>query len=214
MNFFDRTEMRMVGINGNVYSQRVKKEDNAFEDIVWALNHTNLSTYYGQIKSWRNCIQAGGYNGLYARLFAEKFEHVYTFEPEPLNFYCLVNNCQSSNITKINSALGRRAEMISLSGAPETNPGMYRVAGPGNIPQIKLDDLNIPNVDFIQLDVETKELEVLYGAELTIKNWKPVIAVEVHLTGDAPVADYLAQFGYRAVAQCDLPGGDVVFAVG
>src|SRR5687767_12330423 len=36
----------------------------------------------------RVCIQAGGALGMYPRLWAKDFEQVFTFEPDPLNFYC------------------------------------------------------------------------------------------------------------------------------
>ena len=54
------------------------------------------------IDSYNVCIQAGGCCGLYPKLFSEIFGRVYTFEPDPLSFHCLVNNCQSDNIFKYN----------------------------------------------------------------------------------------------------------------
>lgn len=40
----------------------------------------------------RTCVQAGGHIGIYPRKLSKFFECVYTFEPEPENFSCLVLN--------------------------------------------------------------------------------------------------------------------------
>src|SRR4051812_41824122 len=54
----------------------------------------------------RVAIQAGGACGTYPLWLSQYFETVYTFEPDPVNFTCLVANCQQANVVKIQAALG------------------------------------------------------------------------------------------------------------
>jgi FkbM family methyltransferase len=49
-----------------------------------------------------------------------------------------------------------------------------------NIPIAKLDSLDIKNVMLIKVDVEGHEIEVLKGAEGTLKKYSPIILLEHH----------------------------------
>jgi hypothetical protein len=42
--------------------------------------------------------------------------------------------------------------------------------GDGNIPMVTIDSLNLDDVDLIKIDVEGYEMEVLKGADQTLKN--------------------------------------------
>lgn len=44
----------------------------------------------------------------------------------------------------------------------------------------RLDDFGIADVDFIKIDVEGHELEVLKGGAATIERYRPVLLMEVH----------------------------------
>lgn len=70
-------------------------------------------------------VQAGGACGMYPRLLAEFFHLVYTFEPDPYNFHCLVNNCQLDRIYKIQAALGDESGTKFLHQSERSNSGMH-----------------------------------------------------------------------------------------
>jgi len=126
-------------------------------------------------------IQAGGNCGVYPLLYTEFFEHVYTFEPDPLNFYCLVNNCQFPQIIKFNAALSDKGELLSIENTVPSNRGMIKVNNTGinkYIPSMTIDSLELENVKFIQLDIEGFEVNALNGAEKTINKCKPWILLE------------------------------------
>lgn len=168
------------------------------------------------------CVQAGGCMGMHPRLFSEYFTRVYTFEPDPLNFICLVANCQKDNIIKMQAALGSEAKLISINRSVDNNPGMNTVNEDHHIiPMITIDSLNLDACDFMQLDVEFYELNVLRGALKTIEKYKPVISCELamlswfdsvkepgsHHNGsilkdnslEADILELLAPFGYEKV---------------
>lgn len=131
----------------------------------------------------RIIIQAGGNAGLYVDLYSRLFDYVYSFEPEPLNFFCLTNNTKE-NVFKFQACLGNNKTFVRLqdnSGNSEKpNTGSYRVAGRGFIPTLSIDSFNFPLVDCIHLDIEGYELFALEGAVNTINKHKPVIALEIN----------------------------------
>ncbi len=138
-------------------------------------------------KTWnkRVIVQAGGNLGLYPRLWSDVFQTVYTFEPDPKNFFCLNHNCQKANIIKFNAALGEKAGTIWLNGLNNTtNVGMHKVDykkqdnASLQVQVMTVDSLNLEHCDAIQLDVEDFEPSVLAGAIETIKRCKPIISVE------------------------------------
>ena len=53
----------------------------------------NVSAYSEQK---RVVVQAGGNAGMYVRMYEDIFDTVYTFEPDPLNFYCLTKHSSIS----------------------------------------------------------------------------------------------------------------------
>lgn len=128
--------------------------------------------YQDYTRNNHTVVQAGGACGMYPRLLANMFAHVYTFEPDYLNFHCLVNNCQNPNIIKINAALGNDHRMIQMDYANRWNSGMHQVNKnvTGYIPQLKIDDFEFESLDLIALDVESYEFNVLKGAEIILEN--------------------------------------------
>ena len=123
-------------------------------------------------------IQAGGNCGMQVVKFAEHFDTVYTFEPDPINFYCLNKNLPFTNVIKMQCCLGESHKLISMNSLDNEIGGFYVNENNGNIPTIRIDDLNLNNCDLIQLDVEGYQLYALRGAFNTINNFKPVICIE------------------------------------
>lgn len=161
----------------------------AWEGPVRCWTQTHKKAYLEKVKKFDVCVQAGGNLGLYPRLFAEHFKTVFTFEPDPLNFHCLVNNCQKDNIIKIQAALGDECKMIEVARLNYSNAGLHRIhnaADPahkpikiiGPIPMLTLDSMNLPACDLLQLDVEEHEFKSLQGAVKTLEKFKPVVSVE------------------------------------
>lgn len=134
--------------------------------------------YLQHVKKFDTVIQAGGYVGVYPMMLAKVFKTVYTFEPDFLNFYCLVNNADRENIIKFQAALSDTHDLIDVVRPCDTNPGMNFVKSDGIIPTLRIDDLNLNSCDLIQLDVEGYEHKILSGGLRTIAHFRPVIIVE------------------------------------
>ena len=158
---------------------------------------SHKSKYLKHCKKFDTVVCAGGNQGMYPRSFSNIFSIVYTFEPDPLSFHCLVNNCQSENIVKIQAALGNSHDMIKVIRDPTmTNVGTHTVDNGGFIPQLKIDDFNLFSVDLIQLDIEGYEIEALRGGMTTIEKFKPLITVE---RTNPSIESLLFPLGYKYV---------------
>lgn len=162
------------------------------------------------LKDNKVMVQAGGNCGMQIIKFAEFFDYVYTFEPEPKNFYCMNKNLVHKNVIKIQACIGDERGMVNLSpwGNEERGyeSGGYHVGGSGGyIPTLMIDDLGLEQCDLIQLDVEGYQLKALNGAIQTIQKFKPVICTEhawIERYGGTPqeVDSFLTSLGYLAVA--------------
>lgn len=124
-------------------------------------------------------VQAGGNCGVWARALAGLYERVITFEPDQTNFRCLVHNTVGfDNILALPMAVGEKSRTwIGIDGDP-TNVGAHQVTSGMVAPMMRLDDLALPDLDLLYLDIEGKELDALAGAVDTIEEYHPVIAFE------------------------------------
>lgn len=73
---------------------------------------------------------------------------------------------------------------------------------------IALDDLNMERVDFIKIDVEGMEMDVLAGAEKTISRTKPQLMIEVIKADSAALVQWLTSRGYKT-----FPSGMNILAI-
>lgn len=129
-------------------------------------------------KNRRVVVQAGGNCGVWAHYLSDIFDTVYTFEPDHMNFMCLNLNATQPNIIKMQAALGMKNKPVGMIHMDD-NIGAHRVSGSGgNIPVIRIDDLRLPALDLLQLDVEGYEYFALQGSMHTIDKFKPVIMIE------------------------------------
>jgi len=130
-------------------------------------------------KQRRVAVQAGGNCGVWPLELAKLFEQVYTFEPDPMNFTALaVNTASVPNIVKMQAALGDKAALVGIRFDEPENCGCGRIHFGGNVPTLRIDDMVLPGVDLICLDVEGRELAALQGATNTIRAHRPVILFE------------------------------------
>ena len=166
-------------------------------------------------------VQAGGNCGFYVKQYAQLFRMVYTFEPEPLNFFCLNLNVTEKNVIKFQAVLGDKHELVSLNNFLNDSGSTHVKNGPGEqsvVPTMLIDDLNLPGCDLIHLDVEGYELFALRGAIETIKRFKPVIAYENPEVWSSrygynknTIDDFVVSLGYGL--KCEEQG-DMIFIYG
>lgn len=130
-------------------------------------------------KNHRVAIDIGGHVGLWSFNLGHAFNYVHAFEPMQAHRECFQQNVQMENVILHEEALGDREGFVHIeSEAGSSGNAHVRDGVPGSIRMTPLDAHEIREVDFIKIDCEGYELNVLRGAEKTITMWAPVIIVE------------------------------------
>lgn len=159
----------------------------------------------------RTAIDVGGNIGLMARRYAAVFNQVHSFEPVSENFSCLHYNTEDlNNVTVYKQGLGETQKDVEI-----VLPYSIATCGSWSITDFKnnqeekrselinittLDSYNFKDVDFIKLDIQGYELQVLEGAVDTLREYKPTLLIETKSAGkdiSLPVGRFIAQFGYK-----------------
>jgi FkbM family methyltransferase len=144
---------------------------------------------------------------------------IYAFEPIPstyekLKYNILLNNFSSIEI--FNIALGNEEDIMKMEMSCPTNSGGFKMTPKNSIIenewvqvlQKKLDDfykLDNP-IQFIKIDVEGYEIEVLKGAEQIIKKYTPVMVIELNdlnqkrqNSSAKELVSYVKELGYKNI---------------
>jgi FkbM family methyltransferase len=136
-------------------------------------------------------IDIGAHIGFYSILLSNDFEELYAFEPSTFQFEWLEKNiCRNglSNINRFKIGIGDSIDdknIHVLSGDGGLNTFDMRIATTNvsldvyKCPIRPLDFFNIKDIDLIKIDVEGLEEAVLNGALDSIKNYRPIILIEV-----------------------------------
>ena len=62
---------------------------------------------------------------------------------------------------------------------------------------MSIDSLELERVDFVKIDVERMEVEVLNGAMKTLKKYKPILLIEVLKSPQQEIFDLIKPLGYE-----------------
>lgn len=207
-------------------------EDDFIQSCIWH-NHRYFSdTELNVMKNYLNedsvVVDIGANIGNHTLYFANEcnVKKIYAYEPVPYTFKLLQKNIQINHIEdKVTAQCIGFADTIT-QGAIKTydlkNLGGTRLKPykNGDIKLVTLDSLNISDkIDFIKIDVEAMDYQVLCGAEQTIKKHKPIIEIE-SFDDDRKNSDpFLKKLGYKVAQEfrnvCEyiyVPSDD--FAIG
>jgi FkbM family methyltransferase len=139
-------------------------------------------TRYFQDRPARTAIDAGAHTGMTAVAYSGIFEQVLAFEPIPELYQqaqMTLHKNRCSNVELHSFGLGAEATPTVFKYRANNSFGTHRNTKGTIRAQIKpLDDLRIDRVDFIKIDVEGMEAEVIQGAWQTITDNEPLIQFE------------------------------------
>ena len=136
-------------------------------------------------------VDGGGFNGDTVREFVKrsnnKFNHIFSFEPDINNYNDLLDEVKSLNLTsdKITCySKGLYSENKKVSFAQKGIGSSISEGGSESIEVVRLDSfLNTTEsngITYIKLDVEGSEIEALKGMRETILKNKPKLAICVY----------------------------------
>ncbi|MBQ3337269.1 MAG: FkbM family methyltransferase, partial [Selenomonadaceae bacterium] len=129
-------------------------------------------------------IDGGLCDGGTALRFSQMGYEVYGFEMDRENYEVARKVGEENNFVVENLGLGSFKHQTTYTHMP--NPGASRLDSNGQLTATitTLDsyvrEKNLPRVDFIKLDVEGAELDVLRGAATTIARFKPILALSAY----------------------------------
>ncbi|MAJ80292.1 MAG: hypothetical protein CMK30_03025 [Porticoccaceae bacterium] len=162
-----------------------------------------------KLKQMNTCFDLGANIGNHSLFFAQLFSKVVSFEPNPRTFKILALNTESStNIEVVNAGLSDEAGTLRAFEHP-LNVGATRIVenSKANIDfsVVTLDQYIIENpcesINFIKIDVEGHERSALRGASQTLKDHRPILALELHAKKDfqeaVRIMEFLQQLGYN-----------------
>ena len=150
-------------------------------------------------------LDIGAHIGTFAVPIKAVAGNVIAYEPSPDAFTLLSRNAAENNVSLqfVNKALGSSKGSGTLLTRNTSNAGANTLVAGGDIPVTTLDD-EVAHADFIKIDVEGMELEVLKGGVRLIERARPTILFEVNLSqlrahGASPRAleRFFADYGYR-----------------
>jgi len=147
----------------------------------------------------RTCLDIGAYIGDHTVRYAGLFKLVVAFEPNPEAYECLNRNlADSSNVVCLNGAVGVYATGRMV--LDKRNPGASRVDTVMGGDVCFINPCGIPDVDFIKIDVEGMEPDVLEECRPLIERYGPQMLIEQRACdgNEEHVLEMLAGMGYRA----------------
>jgi len=158
--------------------------------------HAEIETIKALVNNQCWFIDVGANIGVHTIGVSPYVERVVAFEPDLDNFDVLVKNCSGcgcENVTTTRLALGDQMGEVST----QFDYGKTTVVAGTAIKQAPLDMIGLPRIDFVKIDVEGMELEVLYGMRGTLAGFKPHLLIDMQdPTRYSRIYDYLAGFGY------------------
>lgn len=167
-----------------------------------------------QCKGRRIAVDIGAHCGLWSMWLVRHFEHVHAFEPIPMHQAIFPFNMgEHTNYTLHKAAVGEQDTTITMRIPLDTtgsahvaskikHPGFSFTNAPGvgeeipDVRMVRLDSMDLPDADFIKIDVEGLERAVIAGGEKYIRRSKPIMVVEEK--GNAGV------YGARNLESIDL----------
>jgi len=143
------------------------------------------------IKNWMVCCDAGAYIGGHTLLMSSLCKHVFSFEPNDPIFNCLNRTIEENNIDNVTlfrcGLFNEKKKLLFGSN----NDGDSRIISSTtrrkfkeyrHINTITLDSLELEQLDFIKIDVEGSEWQMIDGGIKTLAKYRPMIILETFNT--------------------------------
>jgi FkbM family methyltransferase len=162
------------------------------------------------VKRRRVAVDIGAHAGTWSRILAKHFERVEAFEPKPEHCECFKRNVLDANVVLHKVALGAAAAgEVRLTTQDGHSMHTFVVPHGETVAEMRtLDSFELGDVDFVKIDVEGYERQVLLGALETLKRWRPVLVVEqkvgngrIYEGDDYAALKLLEKIGARRAAQ-------------
>lgn len=116
----------------------------------------------------------------------DQFKHIYSFEPQSDKADIIESNLWKwgGRVSFFRKGLWSESSSISFKNGTSAVSGRISDSGDESIDTVAIDDVVNEKVDFIKMDIEGAELMALHGAQKTIQNYKPNLAICIYHKDD------------------------------
>jgi len=194
----DKHVVKMIKEQRGIY---IPEKDTA---TFWGKNF-EVREYNKLSLSGKLAIDIGAHVGIWTRRLAKDFENVIAFEPLRKHVECHEKNCEGlDNIILHEVALSNKNGTDTIR-TTNFNSGMSTLlekrktknSFTHTIETRTLDSYDLPEMDFIKIDVEGWEEQVLEGARNTILKYKPMMYIEIWNENVERINNILSQMEYE-----------------
>lgn len=191
------------GVNSDAIQYSIFMLDNYYE-----FDELDYIRKKGLLKDDSTILDIGANIGNHTLFFANECsaKHIYAFEPTMQTFSYLKKNVEINKIedkvTLYNYGVGENAGMSKIEKFSEENIGgtTLQLNDNGNIPIIAIDELNIDSkIDFVKIDTEGFEIEVIKGMMKLVSRDLPYIWVEASKDHLQVLLELLLPLNYQIV---------------
>ena len=143
-------------------------------------------------------IDVGGHFGFFSLLLSERVGEsgeVHVFEPIPSTFAILSENCTGRTFINVNMAVWNKEEKITLRDFGLSHSAFNSIRDPRienhqktvNVKSVMVEAITLDSYvagrrikpDFIKIDAESAEFEVVAGMDRILREIKPVVCIEL-----------------------------------
>jgi FkbM family methyltransferase len=192
-HLFANDEVTNTGSKNDVTYYKEYKIDNLPDEIVTELNLNEYSMRDVKAAIGETILDIGAFKGDTAIYFADLVGasgKVYSFEPVSANYNDLVHNIRQNHlegiVVPINKGCGQIPGNIRIATARQGSPWAFFSPDQGveAIDVTSIDtfatEQQLAKIDFIKLDVEGMEYEVLKGGRRVISSFNPKMAISLY----------------------------------
>jgi FkbM family methyltransferase len=174
---------------------RIASDDNYLDHIKGTFEPAMVTLFASLVRDGDCVLDVGANIGCTSLLFSQVARQVFSFEPSPSTFSLLQKNlaqAQAQNVVAANLGLGNSEGSFELTFAPDNRSGGFvsnlTTASAGHqVETIRivagdayLRGAHVDQVDFIKIDVEGFERNVIEGLAHTLSRCKPVVVLELN----------------------------------
>lgn len=138
------------------------------------------------------CIDVGANIGMYSLFMAKRTRQVIAFEPQAevlFRFRDSINTNRLSNITTVQKAVSNKSGKLALNFIVDDSAKTFTTTACESKESITLVDAisldgylkenPIKRLDYLKIDAEGAEQDILSGAQKTLKKYRPLAQVEI-----------------------------------
>jgi FkbM family methyltransferase len=183
----------LTDIGGKMY--RMESDDDYLDHVGDVFEPHMVRLFDSLVRPTATVLDVGANIGCTTILFGDMARRVISFEPSPTTYAFLAKNVAMSGLENIelhNVGLGKSAGSFELTFAANNRSGGFvsnkmQASAGHQVEAIQIlngdaviDASDIDGVDFIKIDVEGFERDVIEGLSKTISTYRPTVTLELN----------------------------------